>query len=259
VGTIGTWTGAPISSFITKLVPHATPVVVQQPTDLNDVWHDTGYNGPTVNMRSSAFGLAGDIPICGDWTGTGVKRIGVFRNGTWLLDINGDGVYDAGDKTVAFGQAGDIPVVGDWNGTGAIKLGLYRQGLFILDLSGHLSGVPTGLADATFSYGLSTDIPVVADWNLSGTSKVGVFRNGQWLIDYYGTQFYGGTMTYTYGQAGDVPVVGDWDGSGFQNKIGVYRSGLWILDYFGVNYVVSGGQNELIFAFGGAGYVPLIF
>jgi hypothetical protein len=66
-------------------------------------------------------------------------------------------------------------------------------------------------------------------------------------------------MAYSFGQAGDKPVVGDWDGSGPQNKIGVFRSGLWLLDYSGVNYVVSGGQNELIFALGGAGYTPFIF
>jgi hypothetical protein len=76
--------------------------------------------------------------------GSGTKGIGIFRNGTWILDTNGNGVPDGSDKTVAFGQAGDVPVVGDWRGTGRIALGLFRQGTFILDLSGHLSGIPTG-------------------------------------------------------------------------------------------------------------------
>jgi len=259
VGSGASWTGSALSSFVTKIAPHFSPAVFQQTTWLIDPWHDTGYNGPNLNLSVIQFGLAGDLPIAGDWTGNGVRKVGVFRNGTWYLDMNGNGVWDAGDKSVAFGQAGDIPVVGDWNGTGTIKLGLYRQGTFILDLSGHLSGVATGLSDATFSFGLSTDIPIVADWNNSGTTKVGVFRNGQWLIDYFGTHTYGGSMAYSFGQAGDKPVVGDWDGSGPQNKLGVFRSGLWLLDYSGVNYVVSGGQNELIFALGGAGYTPFIF
>jgi hypothetical protein len=40
-------------------------------------------------------------------------KAGIYRNGLWLLDYNGDGVWD-GDKAFAFGWAGAIPVVGDW-------------------------------------------------------------------------------------------------------------------------------------------------
>jgi hypothetical protein len=257
VGNLGSWQGGALSSFVTKIAPAFKATLVAQPLYLYDLWHDTGYSGPTLNLATSTFGIAGDLPIAGDWDGSGVKRIGVFRNGTWLLDINGNGVFDTGDKTVMFGQVGDIPVVGDWNGTGKIKLGLYRQGTFILDLSGHLSGIATGLSDASFPFGLSSDIPVVSDWNQSGTSKVGVFRNGQWLVDYNGDRVFNGLdQTYTFGQTGDLPIVGDWDGSGLP-KIGVYRQGLWILDYQGRNQIVSLAFN-LTFALGGIGYTPLI-
>jgi hypothetical protein len=241
-----------------KILPPFKATLVAQPLYIYDQWHDTGYSGSTLNLTTSTFGLAGDLPIAGDWDGSGVKRIGVFRNGSWLLDINGNGVFDAGDKTVSFGQAGDIPVVGDWNGTGKIKLGLYRQGTFILDLSGHLSGVSTGVSDASFAFGLSTDIPVVSDWNQSGTAKVGVFRSGQWLVDYNGDRVFNGSdQTYTFGQAGDLPVVGDWDGSGLL-KIGVFRQGIWILDYEGRNQLGIYASLALYFTLGGAGYVPLI-
>ncbi len=255
-GHIGTWPGSQISSFITKLVPNFKAVAVNQPSDVFDTWHNTGYNGPNLTLTTASFGIAGDLPVSGDWTGTGVKRIGVFRNGTWYLDINGDGVYGAGDKTVVFGQAGDVPVVGDWNGTGTVKLGLFRQGTFILDLSGHLSGVPTGLSDATFPFGLSTDIPVAADWSQSGATKVGVFRSGVWYVDYNGTHSFSGAAVYTFGQAGDLPVVGDWDGSGIPNKIGVYRQGIWILDYIAHRAIST--PFDLVFTFGGAGYIPLV-
>jgi hypothetical protein len=254
-GSVGAWQGSALSSFVAKIVPNFKAVVVNQPGYVYDVWHDTGYNGPNLNLSTSVFGLAGDIPVAGDWDGSGVRRIGVFRNGTWLLDINGNGVFDAGDKTVMFGQAGDVPVVGDWNGTGKIKLGLFRQGTFILDLSGHLSGIPTGLSDASFPFGLSTDIPVAADWSQTGTTKVGVFRNGAWYVDYSGTRSFGSATVYSLGQAGDLPVIGDWDGSG-KPKIGVYRQGIWILDYVGRGSLLSG--FDLIFTFGGAGYIPLV-
>ena len=230
-GALENWQGGGLSGFVTKIPPSFTPVVVSAPNFLIDVWHDSGYNGPNITLNVDSFGQIGDLPVAGDWDGSGVKRIGVFRNGYWLLDINGNGVFDAGDKTVAFGQAGDLPVLGDWNGTGRIKLGLFRQGSFILDLSGHLSGVATGLSDLTFPFGLPGDLPVAMDWNQSGTTKVGVFRSGSWLVDYNGDYIFNSLdKTYTFGQAGDLPVIGDWASSGVL-KIGVYRNGLWILDY----------------------------
>ncbi len=245
-----------LTSFITKIRPNFTLGAAysnaSQIEFTADPWH------VMTDTASTFFGLSTDIPVVGDWTGTGVKRVGIFRNGTWILDTNGNGVIDPADKTVIFGQAGDLPVVGDWRGTGHVALGLYRQGTFILDLSGHLSGVPTGLSDATYSnFGLSTDIPIAADWSGSGTSKVGVFRSGTWLVDYNGVGIV--SQTYTYGEAGDIPVVGDWDSSGNPPKIGVYRSGLWILNYSGSHVWGTPGLTEMLLGFGFPGYAPLVF
>lgn len=247
---------ATLTSFITKIRPDFTLGVAYpnagQMEFTADPWHVMS------DTSSTFYGISTDIPIVGDWTGTGVRRIGIFRNGTWILDTNGDGILDAGDQTVSFGQAGDIPVVGDWRGTGHIALGLYRKGTFILDYSGHLTGVPTGLNDVTIAnFGLSTDIPIVNDWSGSGTTKVGVFRNGAWLVDYNGTGII--SQSYTYGQAGDFPVVGDWDSSGNSPKIGIYRSGLWVLDYDGDHVWTTPGMTELSLTFGFAAYTPLIF
>jgi hypothetical protein len=257
-GGLKTYLPATLSSFVTKIAPNFTLGAAYgasgQLEFTADAWHVTSFTASTF------YGNATDLPISGDWTGAGTKTIGIFRNGTWFLDTNGNGVLDASDKVVQFGQAGDIPVVGDWRGTGRIALGLYRQGSFILDLSGHLSGVPTGLSDATFPFGLPADIPVVSDWNNTGTSKVGVFRNGQWLVDYNGDQVFNGLdRTYIYGQAGDIPVLGDWDSSGNPAKIGIYRAGLWVLDYDGDNAWTVPYVNEMVLSFGFAGYSPLIF
>ncbi len=244
-----------ISSFITNLAPDWTLSVVTAPAVTVDTWHTAGYSGSIPTSSVFSYGQAGDIPVVGDWTATGVKRIGVFRNGVWILDTNNNGILDAGDKVVSFGQAGDIPILGDWTGTGTIKLGLYRAGSFILDLSGHLSGIPTGVADATFAYGLSTDIPVAGDWNATGFAKVGVFRGGSWLIDYTGTHV--ATKTYTYGQAGDIPVTGFWDSAG-SIRIGVYRAGQWILNFSGTNALGVLGQTDLSIAFGAPGQTPVV-
>ncbi len=244
-----------LSSFVAKFAPDWTLSLADGPTVTVDSAHTAGYGGQVTTFT---YGQAGDIPVAGDWTGTGVKSAGVFRNGTWILDTNGDGILNAGDQVVAFGQAGDIPIVGDWTGSGRIKLGLFRAGAFILDLSGHLSGVSTGLPDATFSFGQPTDIPVVGDWNNSGAAKVGVFRNGTWLVDYNGDHVFNGLdKTYTYGQAGDIPVTGTWDSSGL-TRLGVYRAGYWILNYIGSNILSVPGVTELYIPFGTPAETPII-
>lgn len=240
-----------VSAFITKIAPGFNLGFAFPPLFFRDPWHVRGFAAGQSTNTVSSFGLPGDIPVIGDWDGTGVARIGVFRSGVWYLDSNNDGVYDTGDKTVSFGQAGDLPILGDWDGTGRIELGLFRAGTFILDLSGHVSGLPTGNQDASFSFGLSTDLPVAGDWNGSGTSKVGVFRSGTWIVDYTGGRALNSSnQTWTYGEAGDIPVVGNWDGSGAAN-IGVYRDGLWILDYDGDRAMTSWTASELVIGYGG--------
>lgn len=244
--------GSAVGSFLTKISGTFAMAVVSSPLFILDVWHNTGYNGPSTTLAAATYGVAGDIPVAGDWTGAGSKRIGVFRDGLWILDTNGNGVVDAADRTVTFGQTGDLPVVGDWNGSGTLKLGLFRQGTFILDLSGHLSGASTGLSDLTFTFGAGGDIPVTGDWSDSGTTKVGIFRAGQWIIDFSGT--HASPVTFTFGQAGDKPVVGNWGGYG--DSIGVYRNGIWTLDY-DRNHVQS--PADMTLAFGGSSYSPLVW
>lgn len=77
------------------------------------------WNGCAKDLCIVSFGMTGDLPISGDWTGTGVSRIGVFRpsTGQWFLDRNGNGKWDGPQLDIyvaGFGQAGDIPVVGSW-------------------------------------------------------------------------------------------------------------------------------------------------
>jgi len=244
-----------VSGFVTKLTT-SWNMLIAWPVAGTLLFLNDGDHGKS-STYSTFFGNSTDIAVAGDWDGTGVTRIGVFRNGTWYLDIQNKGRFDSSNKIVNFGQARDIPVVGDWLGTGRLALGLFRNGTFILDLSGHLTGVPTGQSDATFSFGQGGDLPVVADWNGSGTTKVGVFRNGLWLVDYLGNRTYSAAHAFNYGQAGDIPITGDWDGSGLA-RIGVYRAGVWIMDYDGDYTLTIPYLNELAFAFGTATSEPIV-
>ncbi len=61
-------------------------------------------------------GIPGDVPVVGDWTGTGITQVGIFRQGfLWALDANGDRKIDAGDFVFGYGGIpGDKPVTGRW-------------------------------------------------------------------------------------------------------------------------------------------------
>jgi hypothetical protein len=164
-------------------------------------------------------------------TGTKVSKVGVFRNGTWHLDLSGTPQWaQATDLTGGLGLPGDIPVVGDWNGSGKAKVGVFRNGTWYLDMNGNAQWDGPWI-DLVGNFGQTGDIPVVGDWTGSGTTKIGVFRNGTWYLDMNGNGQWDGPgidLVGNFGQTGDIPVVGDWNGSG-KTKVGVFRNGVWHL------------------------------
>lgn len=125
------------------------------------------------------YGEEGHVPITGDWNGDGVSSIGIFHNGTWYLDADGDGRWSAADVKVTMGQSGDVPVVGDWNGDGATKLGVYRNGTWILDVNGDRV---LDAHDKVLRLGGPGDVPVVGDWNADGIDEIGVYRAGSGAV-----------------------------------------------------------------------------
>ncbi len=177
------YSNGPFSGFATRVVSGWFPILFTNGLWDLDIWHDAGYDGSSWTLSSEWYGQTGDVPIMGDWNNTGTTKIGVFRNGLWILDSNGNQRYDATDRQFTFGQAGDVPIVGDWDGSGTIKAGLFRRGLFILDLSGHMSGVATGKQDVSFAFGFSTDVPVVGDWaaRASPKSAFSAMERGSWI------------------------------------------------------------------------------
>jgi len=160
----------------------------------------------TMNGAASPGGMIAHIAVIAVPT-----NIGVFRNGQWYLDANGNGAWDAGTDTLTtFGLPGDIPVTGDWNGTGTTKIGVFRNGVWYLDTNGN--GVWDAGTDTFTTFGLPGDVPVTGDWTATGTTKIGVFRNGEWYMDANGNGVWdAGTDTLTtFGLAGDQPITGAW-------------------------------------------------
>jgi serine-aspartate repeat-containing protein C/D/E len=121
------------------------------------------------------FGAEEDKPVAGDWDSDGIYAVGVFRNGTWFLDIDGDGRWSQSDQVYEFGQPGDVPIVGDWSGDGVSKLGVYRNGTFMLDTN---NNHVLDATDKVFALGGPGDKPFSGDFTGSGVDTVGVYQDG---------------------------------------------------------------------------------
>ena len=193
-------------------------------------------------------------PVVGDWDNTGWTRIGLFCDGTWYLDIDGDNLFNAAvDRTVVnFGFAGVVPVVGDWDNTGRQRLGFFQNGLWFLDLVGdyivrYNTHSPCTTPDCpVISMGGTGDYPLVGDFSNNGQTRLGVVRFNHWLLDLNGD--YQPDTNYNYGAQRDFFIFGDWDTSGIK-RIGYFRSyqdQFGNLDYpSGWWYLDSNGNNNL--------------
>jgi hypothetical protein len=109
---VGDWSGAGISQ-----IGLFRPSTGQWFLDRSG---NRAWDGCRRDLCIETFGSAGDLPVIGDWDGTGKSNVGVWRpsTGQWFLDYNGNGVWDgcSGDVCISgFGVAGDIPVVGKWD------------------------------------------------------------------------------------------------------------------------------------------------
>jgi hypothetical protein len=121
------------------------------------------------------YGAPNDVPVTGDWNGDGIRQIGVFRDGQWNLDLDGDGRFTEVDAVVAFGQAGDVPVAGDFNGDGIDEIGVFRAGQWLIDSNRNRE---LDAQDKVFELGAAGDVPVVGDWNDDGIDDPGVYQPG---------------------------------------------------------------------------------
>lgn len=132
---------------------------------------DKNNNGVMDNCTADecmSFGGANDIPVMGDWKGTGTQDIGIYNSGSWTLDFNGNGKLDncRNDLCLSFGQQGDLPVIGDWDGSGKDKIGVYRPstGEWFLDLNGNGKLDNCAIDACLGPFGQQGDLPVVGKW-----------------------------------------------------------------------------------------------
>jgi hypothetical protein len=141
------------------------------------------FDGTPTDAAFPFGGVAGDVPVVGNWTG-GTTRVGVVRKYApagipqgnpffWVVD---SGNANAGNlpanhqpdlaNCFAFGGlTGDVFVTGDWYGTGTATAGVYRVGLWVLDLSKPGAAQANHVPGITLNYGgVPGDVPVAGKW-----------------------------------------------------------------------------------------------
>jgi serine-aspartate repeat-containing protein C/D/E len=243
-------------------------------------------------FRRLVFGVPGGIPVSGDFNGDGLDEVGVYLEGEWFIDLNGNGHWDAEDLWAKLGGRHDRPIAGDWDGDGKDDIGIFgpawpndlrainaEPGLpdalnARTDRPKNLPPLPEEAADGhrllrlrangprradlidhVFRFGSSQDIPFAADLNGDGIASIGVFRDGHWKIDVDGDGRFGRQdQEASYGNAGDIPVVGDFDGDGV-DEIGVYRAGRWQIDS---NHNLELDAHDQVFEMGGGDDQPVV-
>ncbi len=88
-------------------------------------------------------------------------KLGVFTNGSWFLDRNGDLAFDPATEIIGWGLPGDAPVVGDWDGDGKDAVGVFSGGTWFIDRNG--DGVFDPATEAK-GWGVAGWTPIAGGW-----------------------------------------------------------------------------------------------
>jgi hypothetical protein len=220
------------------------------------------------SIEAFLFGHRDARAVSGDWNGDGTTEMGVYYHGHWLLDLNGNGRWDAGDLYAKLGTKADLPATGDWDGDGKTDIAVFGPAWpgdphhianepgqpDAANHPGHMAGkmknmppVPdeatlgnrtlrltksgeprADLIDHVFHYGAQNDVPVTGDWNGDGVATIGVYRNGTWWLDVDGDGQFTGRDA-SFEFGHGLPIVGDWNGDGI-DEVGTFAAGQWTLD-----------------------------
>jgi hypothetical protein len=212
-------------------------IAVFRPDSGNWYFRASSYGYPSVGVGYSnvfQYGLAGDVPIAGDFDGDGKADLAVWRpsDGSWHIR------YSSLDYSLAtFGQyqwglPGDVPISGDFDGDGKNDLAVWRpsNGTWYIRYSS------LGYSYASyreFQWGLAGDVPIAGDFDGDGKTDLVVWRpsDGSWYIR-YSTLGYGVSVAgfYQWGVSGDIPLSGDFDGDGKTDLV-IFRpsDGSWYI------------------------------
>jgi serine-aspartate repeat-containing protein C/D/E len=147
---------------------------------VQDRWLQRSAEGPAradVIDHVFRYGVRDDQPIAGDFNGDGVTSVGLFRDGNWRLDANGDGRWTAdADQSFWFGQSGDIAVVGDFDGDGIDEIAVLRGNELFVDSNRNHRLDAT---DRVFQIQADGRDVVIGDFDGDGKDEAAVMERGR--------------------------------------------------------------------------------
>lgn len=200
------------------------------------------------------FGAAGDRPVVGDWTGSGLDTIGVFNPNNGLFSLRNTNTAGTPDEQFVLGVSNDVPLAGRWTvGATHFGAGVFRPSNGLIYLKNSLT---TGFADITMVLGIPGDDGVAGDWNGDEVDSPGVYRPSTqhfYLSNQVCNCSVFGDYGFQYGVSGDLPVMGDWIGQG-HDGVGLFRQSN------GLTYLrnsLSTGNADNSFVYGIAGDIPV--
>ena len=191
------------------------------------------------NSSTFQWGVAGDIPVGGDYNGDRRTDYTVFRpsNGVWYIWESTNNQL----RAIQFGQNGDRPVPADYDYDGITDIAVFRpaNGTWYVRRSSD-----SGLM--IVQWGISTDIPLTGDFDGDGRADFVVFRpsTATWHL----LNSTDGYRAVQWGISTDSPVPGDYDGDG-RHDIAVFRDGIW--------YLLQSRDGFRAVQWGAAGDIPV--
>lgn len=222
-------------------------------TGFSQITPDTNGDGICDSPYILASGNADYLPLA-DAPSIPATKIGIFKDGNWYMDVNGDGFFTGYDRYIPYGTSGWIRVVGDWNGDGVSEIGIYKDGVWYLDYGG------SGEIDADtryYAFGATSWTPLVGDWDGNGCDEIGVYQDGNWYLDYNGNGYWDtGDKNHGFGAPGWLPVPGKWTDDA-KTKIGIYNSGNWYIDRNGDGLFIPATGDRYI-PYGTSGWTGLV-
>jgi hypothetical protein len=170
------------------------------------IWYVLG--GPGSAQVGYAWGMAGDVPVPGDFDGDGKTDFSIFRPSTgiwWVVKSSDNTSY-----SIAFGAGSDKVAPADYDGDGKTDAAVFRPttGIWYIQPSGG-----SGYYGVTF--GLGTDIPTPADYDGDGKADIGVWRDSNKTFYSSGSSSWQlAVSSQPLAVGNNTPVSADYDGDG---------------------------------------------
>jgi hypothetical protein len=171
-------------------------------------WYIVPSSNPGAPITQQ-WGIAGDLPVAGDFDGDRKTDFAVWRpsTGNWYVIPSSN---PGAPTKQAWGVSGDIPIQGDFDGDGKADYAFWRPS------EGNWYVIPSSNPGApiTQPWGLSGDIPVAGDFDGDRKTDFAVWRpaDGSWYV--IPSSNPGAPYVQQWGLPDDIPIPGDFNGDG---------------------------------------------